>query len=46
MTTNETSSREKKHPLFKWIKKIGLWGFLFFLLKGLIWLILGYWVIK
>jgi hypothetical protein len=25
----------------KWIKKIGLWGFLFFLVKGLIWLVIG-----
>ena len=24
--------------LKSWIKKLGLWGFLFFLLKGLLWL--------
>lgn len=26
----------------KWIKKLGLWGFLFFLVKGIIWLIIGF----
>jgi len=28
------------------IKKIGIAGFFFFLLKGLLWLLLGYWVFK
>jgi hypothetical protein len=27
----------------KWLKRLGLWGFLFFLVKGLLWLILFYW---
>ncbi|WP_110826691.1 alanyl-tRNA synthetase [Pedobacter nutrimenti] len=36
----------KKERIFKWVKKIGIWGFLFFLVKGLIWLALGYWVFK
>jgi len=26
----------------EWIKKIGIAGFLFFLLKGIFWLVLGY----
>jgi len=26
----------------KWVKRIGIWGFLFFLLKGMIWLLVGY----
>ncbi len=26
----------------KWMKRIGIWGFLFFLLKGMIWLLVGY----
>lgn len=30
----------------KWVKRIGIWGFIFFLLKGLLWLALGYWVLK
>ncbi|TCC99209.1 alanyl-tRNA synthetase [Pedobacter hiemivivus] len=44
MTTKSTS--EKKTALLKWLRKVGVWGFLFFLIKGLIWLALGYWVIK
>jgi hypothetical protein len=36
----------KKQSIIKWIKRIGIWGFLFFLIKGLIWLALGYWVFK
>lgn len=36
--------RAKKIKL--WIKRIGFWGFLFFLVKGLIWLALGYLVFK
>ncbi len=32
------------HPakLLPRLKRIGIWGFLFFLAKGLIWLLLGY----
>jgi hypothetical protein len=33
-------------PIMLWIKRIGFWGFLFFLLKGLIWLAVSYWIIK
>ena len=29
---------EYKMSLKTWIKKLGFWGFLFFLLKGLLWL--------
>lgn len=36
----------KRQGLMRWIKKLGFWGFLFFLAKGLIWLALGYWVVK
>ncbi|PSL24529.1 alanyl-tRNA synthetase [Chitinophaga ginsengisoli] len=32
--------------IVKWIKRIGFWGFIFFLLKGLLWLALGYYVFK
>jgi hypothetical protein len=37
---------DKKTAIVKWIKRVGIWGFLFFLVKGLIWLALGYWVLK
>jgi hypothetical protein len=30
----------------KWAKRIGFWGFLFFLLKGLVWLAVFYFVAK
>lgn len=44
MDSKPTSNQKTK--LLKWLKKIGIWGFLFFLAKGLIWLAVGYWVIK
>lgn len=37
---------DKKAKVLKWLKKLGVWGFLFFLAKGLVWLALGYWVLK
>ena len=37
---------KKRGSLIVWIKRIGFWGFLFFLIKGLIWLVLGYFLIK
>jgi hypothetical protein len=36
----------RKQKIFTWIKRLGFWGFLFFLLKGLVWLALGYWVFR
>jgi len=36
----------KEKKVVKWLKRIGFWGFLFFLVKGLIWLALGYWFVK
>jgi hypothetical protein len=30
----------------KWLKRIGFWGFLFFLIKGLVWLALIFWATK
>ena len=30
----------------KWLRRFGLGGFLFFLLKGLAWLVLGYFVVR
>ena len=43
MNTTNTSRKEK---IIRWVKKLGFWGFVFFLVKGLIWLALGYWVFK
>jgi hypothetical protein len=37
---------KNKKNLITWIKRIGFWGFLFFLLKGLIWLAVGYFIVK
>ncbi|PYF77303.1 hypothetical protein B0O44_101784 [Pedobacter nutrimenti] len=39
-------SSARNSTFLKWLKKIGLWGFLFFLLKGLLWLLLGYLALK
>jgi len=37
---------QRKQAFLKWMKRIGVWGFIFFLLKGLVWLAIGYWFIK
>ncbi|RZK77411.1 MAG: alanyl-tRNA synthetase [Pedobacter sp.] len=37
---------ERAEKLKKWIKKLGFWGFLFFLVKGLVWLAVGYFIVK
>jgi hypothetical protein len=46
-TAVETTQQQ---PIKKsWIKRIGVWGFLFFLVKGLLWLTvptLIYWINK
>lgn len=36
----------KQNRLIKWVKKIGFWGFLFFLAKGLVWLAIGYFFVN
>ncbi|HEY9261110.1 alanyl-tRNA synthetase [Chitinophaga sp.] len=41
-----TVNINRKARIMKWLKKIGFWGFLFFLIKGLLWLVLGYFVLK
>lgn len=33
-----TSGANKKKSLMSWLKKLGVVGFLFFLIKGLVWL--------
>lgn len=35
----ESSTEERKSTFAKWIKRLGFWGFMFFLIKGLLWLI-------
>jgi hypothetical protein len=40
---NQTTSSSK---LILWLKRIGIGGFLFFLIKGLIWLAIFYWAAK
>lgn len=37
---------KNKRTIISWIKRIGFWGFLFFLVKGLIWLAVGYFIVK
>ncbi|MCO6496502.1 MAG: alanyl-tRNA synthetase [Chitinophagaceae bacterium] len=37
---------KNKKNIATWIKRIGFWGFLFFLLKGLVWLAVGYFIVK
>ncbi len=44
MTTADND--KKTSALVSWIKKIGFWGFLFFLIKGLVWLAVGYFIVK
>ena len=46
MNPAEEQQPDKKATLVKWIKRVGVWGFLFFLIKGLVWLALGWWVFK
>jgi hypothetical protein len=41
-----TVNNNRKAQIIKWLKKIGFWGFLFFLIKGLLWLVIGYFVLK
>ena len=36
----------KSTKLKSWLKKIGVAGFLFFLVKGLAWLTVGYFIVK
>jgi hypothetical protein len=31
--------RNEKIPFARWVKRFGFWGFMFFLIKGLLWLI-------
>jgi hypothetical protein len=35
----DESPKKRKCPAVKWVKRFGVAGFLFFLIKGLLWLI-------
>lgn len=37
---------QKQNKVVRWLRKIGFWGFLFFLAKGIVWLLIGYFVVK
>ncbi len=37
---------QKQGKLLKWLRKLGFWGFLFFLAKGIVWLLIGYFVVR
>ncbi len=43
MSTQQLSFQQK---MLKWLRKVGFWGFMFFLVKGLVWLVVGYWIVK
>jgi hypothetical protein len=36
----------KQSRLMLWLKRLGFAGFLFFLIKGLVWLALAYFIVK
>ncbi|MFD0940926.1 hypothetical protein [Pedobacter boryungensis] len=37
---------ERVEKIKLWVKRLGFWGFLFFLVKGLVWLAIGYFIVK
>lgn len=37
----ETSEEKKESKMLKWVKRLGVAGFLFFLIKGILWLTVG-----
>lgn len=39
-------AQKNKRNIMSWVRKIGFWGFMFFLLKGLVWLAVGYFIVK
>lgn len=43
METSTVKPATSKPSLRKWIKRFGIWGFLFFLLKGLMWVGVAVW---
>jgi len=37
---------ERLEKIKLWAKRLGFWGFMFFLIKGLIWLAIGYFAVN
>jgi hypothetical protein len=37
---------ERLEKIKLWVKRVGFWGFMFFLVKGLVWLAIGYFIVK
>ncbi len=46
MILDEEEKNKKGARLKMWLKRIGFVGFLFFLLKGLVWLAAAYFIVK
>jgi hypothetical protein len=46
MILDEEENNKKGTRLKLWLKRIGFVGFLFFLIKGLVWLALAYFIVK
>lgn len=46
MILDGEEKNKKQTQLKFWLKRIGFVGFLFFLIKGLIWLALAYFIVK
>ncbi len=44
METKAHGMSNKKQNLISWVKRFGVVGFLFFLIKGLLWIVAGFWV--
>jgi hypothetical protein len=42
----ESKTITRKQRLITWLKRLGFWGFVFFLVKGFIWLALFYFVAR
>lgn len=40
------ATASKSNKFLKWVKKLGFWGFMFFLIKGLLWLLIPYLIAK
>lgn len=40
----EVNRQAQKAKIVSWLKKVGFLGFLFFLIKGLIWLVIFYFI--
>jgi len=46
MILDKEENSKKRNRLILWLKRIGVVGFIFFLLKGLAWLAAAYFILK